>query len=69
MLMGLELMLVAGNINLVVFSNQDPEPQGSLMALFVLAIGVCEMALALAIVIQWYRHFKEEALDEGQPLS
>ncbi|MDT8887638.1 NADH-quinone oxidoreductase subunit NuoK [Aquirufa regiilacus] len=57
-LMGVELMLNAANLNLIAFSRQDASSQGLLLGIFVLVVGVCEMAVALALVIQAYRQFQ-----------
>ncbi|MEN9957988.1 MAG: hypothetical protein RLZZ474_232 [Bacteroidota bacterium] len=57
-LMGVELMLNAANLNLIAFSRQDAANQGLLLGIFVLVVGVCEMAVALALVIQAYRQFQ-----------
>ena len=64
-LMGIELILNAANINLVAFSQFDPERlQGQVFALFVMVIAAAEAAVALAIIIQVYRHFKTANLDK-----
>ncbi len=57
-LMGIELMLNAANLNLIAFSRQDVTQQGLMLGIFVLVVGVCEMAIALALVIQVYRQFQ-----------
>lgn len=57
-LMGVELMLNAANLNLIAISRQDVASQGLLLGIFVLVVGVCEMAVALALVIQAYRQFQ-----------
>jgi NADH:ubiquinone oxidoreductase subunit K len=57
--MGIELMLNAANLNLVAFSRGDTENQGLMMSIFVLVIGVCEMAIALAMILQMYRIYKK----------
>jgi NADH:ubiquinone oxidoreductase subunit K len=58
-LLGLELMLNAVNINLVAFSRHDPELlRGQLFALFVIVIAVCEVAIALAIILRVFDHYK-----------
>jgi len=58
-LLGLELMLNAVNINLVAFSRHDPHlMQGQLFALFVMVVAVCEIAIALAIVLRVFDHYK-----------
>jgi NADH-quinone oxidoreductase subunit K len=63
-LMGIELMLNAANLNLVGFSRSDDQNQGMMMGLFVLVVGVCEMAIALAVIIQVYRQFKGIDIDQ-----
>ncbi len=69
-LMGVELMLNAVNINLVAFSQHDPERvQGQMMALFVMVIAAAEAAVALAILLQVYRHFRTVQLDEISELK
>lgn len=56
-LMALELMLAAVNINLVAFNNYiNPEVlSGQIFAIFVLTVSAAEAALGLAIVIALYR--------------
>ncbi len=63
-LMGIELMLNAANLNLVAFSRSDQQNQGMMMGLFVLVVGVCEMAIALAVIVQVYRQFKGIDIDQ-----
>ncbi len=64
-LIGIELMLNAANINLVVFSRFDPDfLQGQVFALFVITVAAAETAVALAIVLKVYRHFKTADLDK-----
>lgn len=63
-LMGIELMLNAANLNLVAFSRSDEQNQGMMMGLFGLVVGVCEMAIALAVIIQVYRQFKGIDIDQ-----
>ncbi len=63
-LMGIELMLNAANLNLVAFSRSDEQNQGMMMGLYVLVVGVCEMAIALAVIIQVYRQFKGIDIDQ-----
>ncbi|MEZ0485820.1 NADH-quinone oxidoreductase subunit NuoK [Fibrella aquatica] len=64
-LMGVELMLNAVNLNLVAFSQYDPDRlQGQLFSLFVIVVAAAEAAVALSMVIQVYRHFRTVRLDE-----
>lgn len=56
-LMGIELMLNAVNINLVAFNRYITPNQttGQVFAVFVIAIAAAEAAVALAIIITAYR--------------
>lgn len=57
-LMGIELILAAANLNFAAFNRGDQEQQGLLFSLFILVIGVCEISIALAIIIMVYRNGK-----------
>jgi NADH-quinone oxidoreductase subunit K len=54
-LLGIELMLNAVNINLVAFARLHSDPVGLLFAVFTIAITVAEVAVGLAIVIVIFR--------------
>lgn len=64
MLIGIELMLNAANFNFVLFSSYDPEQQGQVFALFIMAMVVCETAVALAIIFKVYQHYQTIVLDK-----
>jgi NADH:ubiquinone oxidoreductase subunit K len=68
-LMGIELILNAANINLVAFSRYDQDLQGQMFALFIIAIAACEAAIALAIIVKVYKYFKTVNLDEINKLK
>ncbi|QHT70016.1 NADH-quinone oxidoreductase subunit NuoK [Rhodocytophaga rosea] len=69
-LMGIELILNAANINLVAFSQYDPQRlQGQLFALFVIVVAACEAAVALAIVLRVYQYYQTIHLDEVSELK
>lgn len=69
-LMGVELILNAANINLVAFSQYDPQRlQGNFFSLFVMVVAAAEAAVALGILIQIHRHFKTSNLDELDSLK
>lgn len=57
-LMGIELMLNAVNINLVAFWRYTAPEQmsGQIFALFVFAVAAAEVAVGLALVISLYRN-------------
>lgn len=64
-LIGIELMLNAANLNLVALNQQHgPAPDGQVFALFVIIIAVCEAAVGLAIVLRVYRYFQTSIPDE-----
>ena len=54
-LLGIELMLNAVNINLVAFARFHGDVTGLLFAVFTIAITVAEVAVGLAIVIVIFR--------------
>ena len=54
-LLGIELMLNAVNINLVTFARWHGDVTGLLFAVFLIAITVAEVAVGLAIVIMIFR--------------
>jgi NADH-quinone oxidoreductase subunit K len=54
-LLGIELMLNAVNINLAAFARWHGDPTGLVFALFTIAITVAEIGLGLAIIIQIFR--------------
>jgi NADH:ubiquinone oxidoreductase subunit K len=69
-LMGIELMINAVNLNLVAFSQYDPNRlQGQMFALFVMVIAAAEVTVALAIIMKIYDYFKNLDLDEINQLK
>ena len=63
-LMSIELMLNAVNINLVAFSARLNQAAGQVFALFVIAIAAAEVGVGLAIVLLIYRNRVGVNLDE-----
>lgn len=67
-LMGIELMLNAANINLVAFWRYGVTPaanlDGQIFALFVIAVAAAEVAVGLALIISVYRNRRTVNLDE-----
>ena len=53
-LMSIELMLLAANINFVGFSNVLDDLYGQIFALFVLVVAAAEAAIGLAILIIFF---------------
>lgn len=65
-LMSIELMFNAVNLNFVAFSRYLPQSQleGQVFAIFVLTVAVAEAAIGLAIVLGLYRNFQTVNVDE-----
>lgn len=63
-LMSIELMLNAVNINLVAFGAFKNNPAGQVFALFVIAIAAAEVGVGLAIVLIIYRNRRSIDLTE-----
>jgi len=63
-LMSIELMLNAVNLNLVAFSNRVGDVGGQVFALFVITIAAAEVGVGLAIVLLIYRNRVSVELDE-----
>ena len=54
-LMSIELMLLAVNINLVAFSVFSADLVGQVFAMFVLTVAAAEAAIGLAILVVYFR--------------
>ena len=63
-LMSIELMLNAVNINLVAFATQLRDLTGQVFALFVITVAAAEVGIGLAIVILIYRNRETINVDE-----
>ena len=65
-LLAIELMLNAVNINLIAFSVYlSPEAMvGVIFAIFIITVAAAEVALALAIILRLYRNRGSVNLDE-----
>ena len=63
-LMCIELMLNAANINLVAFSSYRGAFAGQVFAIFVMTIAAAEAAVGLAIIVCLYRNFREINVDD-----
>lgn len=66
-LIGIEMMLAAANINFIAFWRFNPQPQqptGVMVAIFAISIAAAEAAVGLAMVIAVYRHYGTTNVDE-----
>ena len=55
-MMSIELMLLAVNINLVAFSTHLGDLTGQVFAMFVLTVAAAEAAIGLAILVVFFRN-------------
>ena len=63
-LMSVELMLLAVNINLVAFSVELGDLVGQVFAMFVLTVAAAEAAIGLAILVVYFRNRGSIAVDD-----
>ncbi len=69
-LMGLELILNAANINFVAFARfGGMNIEGHIAAIFVIILAAAEAAVALAILLNIYQHFRHVNVDEVDQLK
>jgi NADH:ubiquinone oxidoreductase subunit K len=71
-LIGIELMLNAANLNFIAFWRFGPNPEaltGVMFVIFSIAIAAAEAAVGLALIIAIYRHYKTVNLDEVRNLK
>src|SRR6201986_4550078 len=65
-LIGIELMLNAANLNFIAFWRYGPNPEaltGVMFSLFSIGVAAAEAAVGLALIIAVYRHFNTTDLD------
>jgi NADH:ubiquinone oxidoreductase subunit K/NADH:ubiquinone oxidoreductase subunit 6 (subunit J) len=63
-LMSIELMLLAVNINLVAFSTHLGDLTGQIFAMFVLTVAAAEAAIGLAILVVYFRNRGSIAVED-----
>lgn len=71
-LIGIEMMLAAGNLNLVAFWFYGPHPEqltGAMMALFAMTIAAGETAVGLALTLAVYRHRRTTEVEKLNTLK
>jgi NADH:ubiquinone oxidoreductase subunit K len=67
MLIGIELMLNAANLNFIAFWRYGPAPEaltGMMFVIFSIGVAAAEAAVGLALIISLYRHIKTTNIDE-----
>lgn len=71
-LVGIELMLNAANLNFLAFWRYGPNPQqftGVVFVVFSVAVAAAEAAVGLALILNLYRHYRTARIDEAQELK
>ena len=71
-LIGIELMLNAANLNFIVFWRFSEHPEaltGIMVVIFAIGVAAAEAAVGLALIIAIYRHYKTSNLDEVNSLK
>ena len=71
-LIGIELMLNAANLNFIAFWRYSPDPEaitGIMFVIFSIAVAAAEAAVGLALIISIYRHYKTTNLDKMNSLK
>jgi NADH:ubiquinone oxidoreductase subunit K len=63
-LMSIELILNAVNINLVAFGTHLRDTSGQVFALFVIAVAAAEVGVGLALILMLYRNKKSIDVDD-----
>ena len=68
-LMAIELILLAVNINLVAFSVFLHDVVGQIFAMFVLTVAAAEAAVGLAILVTFFRNRGDIAVDDASMMK
>lgn len=72
-LIGVELILNAANVNLVAFNrystNASANLDGQIFAIFVIVLAAAEAAVALAIFLNFYNNFSTVDVERGDNLK
>jgi len=58
MLMSIEVMFNSAGLVFVIAGTHWRQPDGQVMFIFILAVTAVEVAIALALILQVYHHFK-----------
>ncbi|GMV56225.1 MAG: NADH-quinone oxidoreductase subunit K [Betaproteobacteria bacterium] len=69
LLMAIELMLLAVNINFVAFSHYLGDTAGQIFVFFILTVAAAESAIGLAILVVLFRNLKTIHVDDLDALK
>ncbi len=64
LLMAIELMLLAVNMNFIAFSNQMGDLAGQVFVFFILTVAAAESAIGLAILVTLFRNLRSINVDD-----
>ena len=68
-LMSIELILLAVNINFVAFSAYLNDISGQILAMFILTVAAAEAAVGLAILVTFFRNRGDIAVDDASMMK
>src|SRR5438477_4878658 len=71
-LVGIELMLNAANLNFIAFWRYSEHPEaltGVMFVIFSIGVAAAEAAVGLALIIAIYRHYKSANVDDVNSLK
>ena len=71
-LVGIELMLNAANLNFIAFWRFGPHPEaltGIVFVLFSIGVAAAEAAVGLALIISIYRHYKSADVNDADSMK
>ena len=63
-LMAIELMLLAVNMNFIAFSHYLGDPAGQVFVFFILTVAAAESAIGLAILVTLFRNLRSIDVDD-----
>ena len=69
LLMAIELMLLAVNMNFIAFSHYLADPAGQIFVFFILTVAAAESAIGLAILVALFRNLKTIDVEELDSLK
>ncbi|MDR1661350.1 MAG: NADH-quinone oxidoreductase subunit NuoK [Azoarcus sp.] len=69
LLMAIELMLLAVNINFIAFSHYMNDIAGQVFVFFILAVAAAESAIGLAILVAMFRNLRTIHVDDLDSLK
>lgn len=69
LLMAIELMLLAVNLNFIAFSHYLDDPAGQVFVFFILTVAAAESAIGLAILMVLFRNLRTVDVEELDSLK